>query len=82
MGYSYNTGVSSKPPPSFLVHYRVLCYDKCKHTPCEEDNMSNEFPTIDLKLPKIKPGLAKLGILMLVIIIVLIMISIKNSDDF
>jgi len=33
--------------------------------------MSNEFPTIDLKLPKIKPGLAKLGILMLVIIIVL-----------
>jgi len=33
--------------------------------------MSNEFPTIDLKLPKIKPGMVKLGIAMLVIIVVL-----------
>ncbi len=33
--------------------------------------MSNEFPTIDLKLPKIKPGMVKLGITALVVIIVL-----------
>lgn len=33
--------------------------------------MSNEFPTIDLKLPKIKPGVIRLGIILLVVVIIL-----------